>query len=435
MKRFEPNYEKVFRDFPDHIFSKTETEGWKSTECNRVITRSADTISDLISKMKQICPDKLVVKTKPIKKFIAKLKLTKKSPINIKSLGVNLPIEDPPLIKFEDVQRLTDRLQPQQSNSHTRNKINMVLFNQLQDSLKNTNSTRRSSFLNFLNILNGTNNSNGTGTIEVSTSRDDSKAKVPNLHLTNVNYYKNNKCRDSADNILRMSKTARQSHESTMVEGMTPLTGSPSRSYRDIKKSFRDQLQYVHDSTFEIDPALLTNSSLRPVRAKIKRKTVGQDGKALQDFEKGVKRTLMTNTVLRTERKRLGNHIKNPDYTIEEIEDIKSHVKNMGTFITDRHGKRRYQSLNKDCLYTKDYFINAISDNTASTFRNIIGDKYLINEEKDYSEEIVKKLVSPFCINRVDRRQNKIIKLAGDVKGKLSIMLRKSQGLGFFNVT
>src|SRR4051812_29162055 len=107
MKKNEPNYAKVAQNFPDHVFSQTETTDWVTTDCKQVIKDNMDNITKLISNIKQYCPDTEQERNKAVKKLFSKIRLTRKNPgFNFKStFGYNLDTTSRKSIKHDDPER------------------------------------------------------------------------------------------------------------------------------------------------------------------------------------------------------------------------------------------------------------------------------------------------------------------------------------------
>jgi hypothetical protein len=88
-----------------------------------------------------------------------------------------------------------------------------------------------------------------------------------------------------------------------------------------------------------------------------------------------------TKTYVWKELKRTDYSLKNPDYTIEELKELRNELKSKGVFIKEGN-KNKYYTLDKDSIFKKDYYINTITEKTALSFKDMLHHEFLNNKHR-----------------------------------------------------
>jgi hypothetical protein len=413
MEDKEPNYEKVGKNFPDHIFSNATNNNWPVIDCNNIISKNMSSISEIVTRIKETSLS-TANNYNSVKKFLAKVQLTKRTQgaFGFKAFG------------FNNIQGLSTK---------------RSLKDGIKKSIDKRKTFRDETIKLSINsgIIGYLGKTEAMGTSHLLTGLNNgSEAKhmiIPQLNLnrsTCANGKKPTICNTTRASPIKPIIGAKNQY-SPRTERVDDQWGSPQKTYREIRMEYKDQLRKINDSLphdITGSPVIQTPYLVSPYQsAETKVKTTRKINETDRSmFEKRLKKS---NSILfREERAQLGFHIKNPDYSVDEMKQLKKELKAKGCFITDIHNKKKYYTIDKENVFKKDYFINTLTENAASRFKKLLHDRYLVNE-RNYSYENNEKLVSSNCLKKLDKRQDMIVKLNKNVKGKLNKILKKNKDI------
>jgi hypothetical protein len=431
MDKREPNLVQVFKNFPDHLFSKTNTKKWKPINSKKFINEGENQISELLKQIKTSDIDKQKenkfkrISVKPIKQLSSKNKASKRSSAYY----------------FESAAASQKTL-----------KIEMSMTPKKNSELNNKSKLVENISCSFLKI-------ESQKERERERERINSSNYMLNGSMLNIIPESNNSKQSSVVPKLRLSESICKSARASAVGNTKPInlykqrtpftdrsqnsrcSSASPKTFREIKRQYRDQLQVINDSVpSEYNGTLNTPLFLTPCmsaqnkhRTKYKIELSEHNDKGL--FITKLKKGLPASDVnIKTERVKGENIIKNPLYNLSELKEMKDEFKAKGVFIKEKKKTKYYSMEDNGGFFKRDYYINTITENAALTYKKLLIKEFLANKNRKYSIDKNEKLINSNTTLGLFDKSVQIRNLENSVEGRFEKMFKKQDGLSVFKV-
>jgi hypothetical protein len=397
----EENTEPVQTDFQDHLFSETNTHQWKTIDTQNLINDNFNNIYEVMARIKatSINLPPGMNNYSSIKKFMEKMRMSKRvagQKLNFKNVfGLQIP-------------GLSDKKPPSKSKL----RINFTL----KEKTFSPNHPFKTLRLNTDFTL------GNTSPLKSQLSKDTSFENSIDCYNNKYNSNRKSKTIVPKFNFNSLpSHTARQSGD--FSKKLSQILPNPDKfdpkaapkSFRDIKKEYNEQFRLITETV--CDSPIKVKSTTRSHKTLLEPDITDKamEHKLRQGY---------TDRDVKLQREKL-NRYDNPDYTEEEMKRIKKELKPKGVFIVDNKNKKKYLTIEKECIHVKDYYINTITESSALTYKKLLSQRYLVNSQRNFGIEKLEKIINSKSLKDIGKRQEEINRINSKMRGNFYNILRK----------